>query len=37
MYEKPKCYCGGEFLYVELEYTEVQYKITKNGKKYKKA
>lgn len=37
MYKKPVCHCGGELLWVELEYVEVQYRITKKGEPYKKA
>ncbi len=35
-YQTPTCSCGGKLLFVELEYTEVHYRITKKGKKSKK-
>ncbi|KOS61477.1 MULTISPECIES: hypothetical protein [Lysinibacillus] len=35
-YQTPTCSCGGKLLFVELEYTEVHYRITKKGEKSKK-
>lgn len=35
-YQAPACSCGGMLLFVELEYTEVHYRITKKGEKSKK-
>jgi hypothetical protein len=35
-YQKPSCDCGGELLFVEIEHTEVHYKITKKGSQSKK-
>lgn len=35
-YQIPICHCGGNLLFIEMEYTEVQYKITKKGEKFKR-
>lgn len=36
VYQVPICPCGGKLLFVELEYTEVHYRITKKGEKSKR-
>lgn len=35
-YQVPMCDCGGKLLFVEMEYTEVHYIITKKGEKSKR-